>query len=1017
MYKISKLSIKRIYLPIAIIVLLIFGGVYFIPKFLGDTTDLASTEKTKTWSGNSLGEFALDRTEVVNNTIGSASLGYNSTCSEYVASAVWGSRGEGSGQFGSARSIIIKNDSIYVLDQSLNRIQKFDLNGTLQNWNLSQSPDYPLSGPQAFAIDSNGYFYLTDTNNHRIQVFDSTGVFRRQFGTLGSGDNNFSYPQGIALDTSNNIYVADSGNDRIMKFSSLGVFISKWGSTGNQDGQFGTPSSISVDPNGSVYVADTYNQRVQKFSLNGTFLQKWGKEGVNAGEFSLPTGVNAIGNFVYVADTQNHRVPKFDRNGVFISSTGTGGLGLGNLDRPAGTAVDSTGKLYVVDTGNFRVEKFKYSVCYASNIAVGGSANGQVSTPLGLAMDINKNIYLADSGNNRLQKFDSLGNYSNAWSGPSGGVPFSSIAGVAVSRANEIYSVDSATNRMQIMDSSGESVYSTSQLSGPLGVSVDLSGNAYIADTGNNRIRKITKAGGIIGDWGTLGTGDAQFNRPSAIYVDIANACFYVVDTGNNRIQKFALNGNFVAKWGTAGSGEGQFTAPSAVSTDSDGNVYIADTGNKRIQIFKSDGTFIQQFGMTELTAPTGIVVSSDGDVFIADADNTIKKYASSQRFQTSGTAKISSYDSGMDGSIWKKVSWVETGRPAGSTVKVRIRTSDTKDLLSSATWSNYVEVSADKLLMPDKSIPYGRYADIEAYFAVTDSSAAVALSHLSVTYGDFVSGNVYGDNQVSVGTGIKVIIAVNNRIVGTTATDKNGRYHFGSFGMKPNDNIKVYLESVNYAGAASIIAGSKENLSLNIYGRTLVVNPTEPPVTNGNGNTNGTTPPIINPPVVTPPQGGDSNGVVSANTNLTKLYPIYRFYNKSKSRHFYTLSEVEKGYVDKMSKWRYEGNIGYAYLTQVAGTYPVYRLYDSKNERHFYTISDYEKNAVLSQSKLFRLEGIAFFAFPQDAPGHYEMYRFWDRTHRAHFYTISRPERDKLKRSWLWKLEGIAFKVEPSGN
>ena len=103
--------------------------------------------------------------------------------------------------------------------------------------------------------------------------------------------------------------------------------------------------------------------------------------------------------------------------------------------------------------------------------------------------------------------------------------------------------------------------------------------------------------------------------------------------------------------------------------------------------------------------------------------------------------------------------------------------------------------------------------------------------------------------------------------------------------------------------------------------------------------------------------------------------------------------------------------------MTQVAGTYPVYRLYDSKNERHFYTISDYEKNVALAQNKLFRLEGIAFYAYPPDATGHYEMYRFLDLLHSAHFYTISRPERDKLKKSWFWRLEGVAFKVDPAGN
>ncbi len=90
-------------------------------------------------------------------------------------------------------------------------------------------------------------------------------------------------------------------------------------------------------------------------------------------------------------------------------------------------------------------------------------------------------------------------------------------------------------------------------------MTVDSSGNVYVADYGNNRIQKFDSNGNFITKWGSQGSGDGQFIQLNDVAVD-SSGNVYVADYGNNRIQKFDSNGNFITKWGSHGSGDGQFS-------------------------------------------------------------------------------------------------------------------------------------------------------------------------------------------------------------------------------------------------------------------------------------------------------------------------------------------------------------------------------------------------------------------------------------------------------------------------
>ena len=108
-----------------------------------------------------------------------------------------------------------------------------------------------------------------------------------KWGSYGSGDGQFNAPSGVAVDSSGNVYVADTDNHRIQKFNSSGGFITKWGSSGSGDGQFNYPYGVAVDSSGNVYVADTSNDRIQKFNSTGGFITKWGSYGSGDGQFNV----------------------------------------------------------------------------------------------------------------------------------------------------------------------------------------------------------------------------------------------------------------------------------------------------------------------------------------------------------------------------------------------------------------------------------------------------------------------------------------------------------------------------------------------------------------------------------------------------------------------------------------------------------------------------------------------------------------------------------------------------------
>jgi hypothetical protein len=186
------------------------------------------------------------------------------------------------------------------------------------------------------------------------------------------------------------------------------------------------------------------------------------------------------------------------------------------------------------------------------------------------------------------------------------------------------------------------------QFDTPSQIATNAAGDVFVADRGNHRIQKFTSTGVYITQWGSHGAGSGQFDSPSGIATDAAGDV-YVADFLNNRIQKFTGAGVYVTEWGTAGSGNGQFLHPYSIAVGPSGDVYVVDYHNHRVQQFTGTGTFLnawggQGTGNGQFRFASGITTDAAGNVYVADILN-----ARIQKFTANGTytTQWGSYGSG----------------------------------------------------------------------------------------------------------------------------------------------------------------------------------------------------------------------------------------------------------------------------------------------------------------------------------------------------------------------------------
>jgi len=482
-----------------------------------------------------------------------------------------------------------------------------------------------LWAPYAVAVDGSGNLYIADFRNNAIrEVAAATGIITTVAGnvTFGySGDGGpaigaqLNGPTGVAVDGSGNLFIADMNNNAIRKVTAAAGIITTVAGNGAQGdsgdrgpaikASLNTPRGVAVDGHGNFYIADFGNDAIREVAVTtgiittvaGNHTAGYSGDGgpANNAQLASPNhvGVDGSGN-LYIADSETNVIRKVAAaTDIIVTVAGSdvsGYAGDGGpatsarLNSPFGVAVDGSGNLYIADYDNNAVRKVAAATgvitTVAGNGAAGYSGDGGPATsaklygPAGVAADGSGNFYIADAGNNVIRRVAVTGIISTV--AGNGTLGYSSDGGPATSAA----------------------------MIGPTGVAVDGSGNLYIADDGNNVIRRVVTATGIIttvagnGIPGYAGDGgpatSAYLQGPIGVAVDVS-ANIYIADLQNNAIRKVtAATGiiTTIAGNGTRGyAGDGGLATsaelffPSDVAVDASGDVYIADSQNARIRL------------------------------------------------------------------------------------------------------------------------------------------------------------------------------------------------------------------------------------------------------------------------------------------------------------------------------------------------------------------------------------------------------------------------------------------------
>ena len=351
---------------------------------------------------------------------------------------------------------------------------------------------------------------------------NGTGGYSGDGGAATNAELNV--PEGVAVDASGNLFVSDFYNNRIRKVGINGIINTVAGNGTNGysgDGSAATNAELSytegvaVDATGSLFIDDGYNERIRKVEINGTITTvagngTYGYSGddgaaTNA-ELYFPSGVavDATGN-LFIADFYNNRIREVGTNGIITTVAGDGTRGyLGDggaatnaeLFFPYGIAVDTAGNLFIADEYNQRVRKVGSNGIITTvagdgtqgYLGDGGAAtNAELYYPLGVAVDVTGNLFIADYYNNRVRELETNG-----------------IITTVAGNGSKGYFGDGG-------------VATNAELNNPYGVAVDATGNLLIADTENNRIRKVVLQGP------TLALNDANFENAGAYDVVVSS--------------------------------------------------------------------------------------------------------------------------------------------------------------------------------------------------------------------------------------------------------------------------------------------------------------------------------------------------------------------------------------------------------------------------------------------------------------------------------------------------------------
>jgi NHL repeat len=627
---------------------------------------------------------------IISTYAGNGTLGYSGDGGPATAASIgycWGITCDGSG-------------NVYVSDWSYRHVRRIDASthvittiagsgGSGTTGDGGPATAATFYDPWFLACDPSGNVYISDWGSYRVRKIDmSTGIINAYAGTTTpgfSGDGGpastaqMDEPAGIAIDAAGNLYVSDWGNERVRKVNASGVIntIAGNGTYGYYgDGgpataaEFKYPYGVAVDGAQNVYVADYDNWRIRMINGRNRAPYFTGGHSLNITVCGNTVG-DSLNSILPVYDSDNYQVETWSLIVPAVHGTAV----CADTALSTGSVVPAHKMYYSPTYGYVGLDSFKVRIfdgiaadtteVHVTVNAVPSAIYGGSSCWVGGSLE----LYDTTSGgtwSSVTTSVATVGSGTGVVSGLSAGSSVVSYAFIttgcaAVTTVNVLAGTGQLINTIAGNGTGGYSGDNAGALSAeinsPFGAAVDASGNVYIADKSNNRVRKVSPTGIITtvagnGSSGYSGDGSpataAQINSPYDVAVD-AYGNVYIADAGNNRVRKVSPSGIISTVAGNGSTGYGgdgspataaNVGSPSGLAVDLSGNLYISSDGTHIrkvnsagiISTFAGNGS--ASYGgdgsaatIASLHNPVSVAVDVAGNVYIADQlNNRIRK-------------------------------------------------------------------------------------------------------------------------------------------------------------------------------------------------------------------------------------------------------------------------------------------------------------------------------------------------------------------------------------------------------
>ena len=592
-----------------------------------------------------------------------------------------GGPGAGNGQLSSPEAVAVDGEGhVWVADTWNNRVQEFSEEGQyLRQFGEKGTGPGQFEEAAGIAIDPKGNVWVTDRKNDRVEEFSNKGEYLTAIGVKGKGNGQFEEPFGVAADAKGDLWVLDQDNARVEEWSPPPIVEGeKYGPGPGTTIEYHVPLSGTGVP---LMTESAVTQWAQKddpveataiippdepmgwpatdYKRATIYYMDSAARTVNVG---APSG--GISTSEYNEDNEIIRTLSADSRAAALKEGSKSAEASKLLDtkdtynesgEESGTQLlETLGPQHTVKLSSGKEVQARNHVkdFYDEEAPKGPEAE----TYDLVTKSIDGAEYEGKEADTRETKTSYSGQDNLGWKLRKATSVTTDPSGLNQTHTT-VYS-ETSGNVIETETSAGSGrgsaspTYTTSfthteggevKLGEPNGVAVDpKTGNVWVADNVHDDVVEFNSEHAFLGEFGTKGAGEGQFNGIGAVATD-ALGDVYVTDTGNDRVQEFSSSGVYRGAFGSPGTGEGQFHDPSGIAIDSSGNVWVLDSGNDRVEEFSTSsatfGKLLSHFGSDgtgrgELQAPTGLAVSG-GYLYVAEQGNRRV-----QEFSTAGKSE-----------------------------------------------------------------------------------------------------------------------------------------------------------------------------------------------------------------------------------------------------------------------------------------------------------------------------------------------------------------------------------------